>query len=377
MSITVCVAANTIGYPEAGGQFWVYLNWALGFQSLGCRVVWLEGLVDDHGDDALRASIANVEARLRPYGLGDAVALFSWSGHMIPRRILGDARDVDDVEADLLLNIAYHVPKDVLGRFKRSAFLDIDPGLSQVWMSTGDMTVAPHDTYFTIGETVGQPEARFPDGGRSWTYTPPCVALDWWPSCEPAAPGVPFTTVSHWEMDEWEQDDGELYRNDKRTGFRPFLDLPRHTSQRLELALSPDEGDAAECAALRERGWSIVDAYDVARTPWQYQGYIQRSRGEFSCVKPSCIRRQNAWISDRTICYLASGRPAVIQHTGPSRFLPDDAGLFRFRDLPEAIRGLETVARDYERQCRLARALAEEFFDARRVVPRLLERALA
>jgi hypothetical protein len=85
---------------------------------------------------------------------------------------------------------------------------------------------------------------------------------------------------------------------------------------------------------------------------------------------------QNAWISDRTLCYLASGKPAVVQDTGPSRFLPERCGLFRFRTLNEAVRCLETVAADYDEQCRQARALAEEHFDARKVVRRLLEQVL-
>ncbi len=118
-------------------------------------------------------------------------------------------------------------------------------------------------------------------------------------------------------------------------------------------------------------------SHDVSSTPWEYQDYIQYSLGEFSCVKPSCIRLQNAWVSDRTLCYLASGKPAVVEHTGPSRFLPDAAGLFRFRDVGEAVRCLETAAADYEGQCRLARALAEEYFDAPKVVGSVLERALA
>jgi hypothetical protein len=85
---------------------------------------------------------------------------------------------------------------------------------------------------------------------------------------------------------------------------------------------------------------------------------------------------QNAWISDRTLCYLASGKPAVVQHTGASRFLPDAEGLFRFRSLEEAARALSTAESDYERYGRLARALAEEYFDAHKVVGRVLERAL-
>ncbi|HET6313463.1 MAG TPA: hypothetical protein VFH60_06480, partial [Chloroflexia bacterium] len=163
--------------------------------------------------------------------------------------------------------------------------------------------------------------------------------------------------------------------NDKRDGFLPFLGLPCRTAQPLELALYL-EGDQTERRALEARGWRVRESVEVAATPCDYQGYIQASRGEFSCVKPSCVRMQNAWISDRTLCYLASGKPAVVQHTGTSRFLPDAAGLFRFSDLGEAARCLDAVASDYERHGRLARALAEEHFDARKVVGSVLERAL-
>jgi hypothetical protein len=233
--------------------------------------------------------------------------------------------------------------------------------------------VAHHDAYFTTGETVGRPGARFPDVGLEWQYTPPCVALDWWPRRVVAH--APFTTVTHWRMRQWVKDAGEIYRNDKRTGFLPFLDLPQRTTRPLELALCLTPNENEERVSLQRRGWRVRDAYTEITTPADYQSYIQNSFGEFSCAKPSCTRLQNAWVSDRTLCYLASGKPAVVQHTGPSRFLPDSAGLFRFRDVEEAARCLETAASDYERQCGLARALAEEHFDARKVVGRVLERA--
>src|SRR5205085_5330034 len=124
-------------------------------------------------------------------------------------------------------------------------------------------------------------------------------------------------------------------------------------------------------------GWRIRDAHDLTATPEEYRAYIQQSRGEFSCAKPSCMQLQNAWVSDRTLCYLASGKPAVVQQTGASRFLPDAEGLFRFRTLEEAARALSAAEADYERHGRLARALVEEYFDAQKVVGRVLERALA
>ena len=378
MSITVCLAANTLYYHQGGGHLWVYLNWALGLRALGCEVIWLEMVSTRATLDKMRASVAALKKRLEPFNLAECLALYSKSAEPLPRDAVEDCLDLDAAtKADLLVNMQYYASPELVRRFRRSALVDIDPGLLQIWISKGWTRVAQHDLYFTIGETVGQPGARFPDLGLKWQYTPPCVALDWWATCQ-AVEDAPFTTVSNWNTyNEWMEDAGEFYSNDKRSGFLPFLDLPRRTAQPLELALCLGKHEDDERVMLQELGWRVRESYEVASTPWDYQRYIQDSRGEFSCVKPSCVRLQNAWISDRTICYLASGKPAVVQHTGPSRFMPDSAGLFRFRDMEEAVRCLETAAADYERQCKLARALAEEYFDARKVVGQVLERALA
>lgn len=375
MSTTVCISANALGYTTGGGHLWVYLNWALGLRGLGCRVIWLEAVDPDLPTQEVRAYADALKCGLERYGLADCMTLCSFNGEPLLRSGPEGYLDLEAAtEADLLLNLKYFAAPELVGRFRRSALVDIDPGLLQIWMSKEVIDLARHDVYFTIGETVGQPGSRVPDVGLRWQYTPPCVALDWW-APRRAADDAPFTTVSHWYMDEWEDDAGELYSNDKRAGFLPFLDLPQRTAQPLELALCLS-GDYVEQAALEERGWRVREACEVVSTPWEYQRYVQASRGEFSCVKPSCVRLQNSWISDRTLCYLASGKPAVIEHTGPSRFLPDAAGLFRFRDMGEAVRCLEAVAADYEDQCRLARALTEEYFDSQKVVKNVLERAL-
>jgi hypothetical protein len=317
-----------------------------------------------------------LKSRLQRYDLDKSLALFSWSSEPLSSTLTERCLNLSEAsEADLLLNLAGGIPANVVKRFKRSALVDIDPGLFQIWTSKGQISVAQHDVYFTIGETVGERGALFTDCGLNWLYTPPCIALDWWPR-SPSPAGASFTTVSNWSMDEWIEDSDGWYRNDKRSGFLPFLDLPCHTTQRLELALCLSADEEEDRAMLQKQGWSVRNAWTVTSTPQDYQRYIQDSLGEFSCVKPSCIRLQNAWISDRTLCYLASGKPAVVQHTGPSRFLPDSAGLFRFRDVKEAVRCLDKVTADYEQQCKLARALAEEHFDARKVVKQVLEQAL-
>lgn len=345
---TVCLGADTIGYPEGGGHLWAYLNWALGLREAGCRVLWLER---DGGEQA-----EGLRSRLAHFGLAESLVLWS------------------EVEAaweasDLLLNLQYSLPPATVSGFRRSALLDIDPGLTQYWIASGGLDPAPHDLRFTIGEAAAV------DG---WLFTPPCVALGAWP-VSPAAPGAAFTTVSHWANDEWvEEPDGSMYPNDKRTAFLPYLELPRLVEQPLELAvyLTERQADEDDRRSLLDRGWRVVNSVDVASTPQDYRRYVQSSLGEWSAAKPSCLRGRNGWISDRTLCYLASGKPAVVEHTGPSRLLPDGGGVWRFRTPAEAARCLEHVAADYERQCRLARQLAEERFDARAVVTRLLEQAL-
>src|SRR5438132_12803699 len=85
---------------------------------------------------------------------------------------------------------------------------------------------------------------------------------------------------------------------------------------------------------------------------------------------------QNAWVSDRTLCYLASGKPVVVQHTGPSAYLPHGEGMFRFTSLDEATEGLEEVNANYERHCRAARNIAETHFDSTRILESVLNAAL-
>ena len=375
MTTTVCLLARTLHTPTSGGHLWVYLNWALGLRDAGCRVIWLELVSPKVPCERTAERVRILRQKLTPYGLGQDLALASNREVALPPGTISGCLDLEDAaEADLLLDISYG-PAEVVARFRRTALLDIDPGLCQLWASRGQLSIPPHDVYFSIGETVGRPDARFPDAGLSWEHTPPCVHLNSWPVT--AAPAdARFTTVSNWIMyDYYVDDENGGYANDKRTGFLPYLDLPSVTPAPLELALSL--GDAEEERQdLEKRGWRVREAHDLVATPEDYRRYLQRSAGEWSAAKPSCMKLQNAWVSDRTLCYLASGKPAVVQHTGPSAILPDGEGLFRFSTLEEAAQHLDTIQADYDRQCRHARALAEEHFDASRVVPQLLSRAL-
>jgi hypothetical protein len=374
--MNVWLAAKTLQYPDLGGHLWAYLNWALGLKSVGCKVTWLESVDAKAPVTVVRDWIATLRARLRPHGLDSSLALCAWTAEPLTPELAQECIGLESApDADLLLNLQYGVHPEVVSRFRRTALVDIDPGQLQIWLSEGQMSVAPHDAYFTIGEGVGRPGAVFPDCGVEWHYTPPPVFLSAWP-VTPAMQDNAYTTVSNW-WSGWMSYRGEVHNNDKRTSFLEYLDLPRHVPAPLELALCTSENDADEMRRLEHAGWRIRHTRDVTSTPEQYRAYVQASRGEFSCAKPACMRLQNGWISDRTLCYLASGKPAIVQHTGSSRFLPDADGIFRFRNFDEAVGGLAAAERDYPHHCRKARALAEEYFDATKIARNVLEVALA
>ena len=98
--------------------------------------------------------------------------------------------------------------------------------------------------------------------------------------------------------------------------FVRFIDLPSETTQPFELAINGPQ------PLLREHGWGTVDAMGVSRSLWDYREFIQRSRAEFGVAKHTYVASRSGWFSDRTECYLASGRPALVQDTGWTAHLP-------------------------------------------------------
>jgi hypothetical protein len=364
--------------PDVGGHFWVYLQYAHGLRQLGCDVFWLEALRPDDGSRPASA-IPTFLRRMERHGLGGRAILYEPAGPPGERdlRFVGiNATRAESVlsRADLLLNFHYAMDPGLLSRFRRTALVDIDPGLLQFWIGSGQLPVAPHDVYLTTGETVGAPGSRIGDCGLHWLHIRPPVCLDLWPyRYDPDARR--FTTVSTWLGGEYVTEGKRvIYQNDKRVSFLRFAELPSRTSSELELAIHlRDRLDAPDRELLERKGWQVRRALEVARTPEMYRTYIQGSRGEFSCAKPSCLELQNGWVSDRTLCYLSSGKPAVVQHTGPSAFLPDDGdGIFRFSSLDEAAEALAAIEADYKRHCDAARAIAETSFDSQAVLSDML-----
>ena len=90
-------------------------------------------------------------------------------------------------------------------------------------------------------------------------------------------------------------------------------------------------------------------------------------------AKHGYVISRSGWFSERSAAYLASGRPVVTQETGFSDWLQVGSGVMPFTTPEEALGAIEEVNTRYEFHCQAARAIAEEYFDARKVLTRLIE----
>jgi hypothetical protein len=379
MSFTLCLGCYSLRYPAGGAYLWMFLNWALGFRALGCRLIWLESVSPDRPPASVAADVGMLRQSLASCGLDADLAVIYRDGRPVPAPAGGtDWLDLEAAaSADLFVNLGYDLDPAVRRRFRRSAFVDIDPGLTQMWASAGQLDIGSHHVYFTLGETVGQPGSPIPSCGLRWTHVPPPVFLPSWPVTL-VGPAAPYTTVSSWwDARGWIEIGGTLIDNSKRAAFLEYLDLPSRTEAHLELALSlTADGDPTDDLGMLARyGWRVRDAATVSADPQAHRQYVQASRGEFSSSKRGYRILATAWASERVVNYLASGKPAIVQHTGPSRFLPDADGLFRYRDLAEAAAALQAIEADYDHHARSARALAEAHFNALTVARIVIERS--
>ncbi len=152
--------------------------------------------------------------------------------------------------------------------------------------------------------------------------------------------------------------------------FEKFHDLPKLVKIPLELAVN---GVKAPLGQLANWGWRVVDAQETTLTPRSYQEFIARSAGEWSVAKNVYVATRSGWFSCRTACYLAAGRPAVVQETGWSRFVPGGRGVIPFSTMDEAVAGIEAVAADPDGQRKAAYGIAREYLAPDRVLPAMID----
>jgi hypothetical protein len=227
-----------------------------------------------------------------------------------------------------------------------------------------------HDAHTTYGENLGEPDCPIPLTHFRWQKTRPPVVLDLWPvniddSCSR------FTTIATWHNRGKDlRFAGETYHWSKHLNFLSVVDLPRRTGQALELGVDIDDNSALE--TFQQHGWILTNPLAVSHDMLGYQQYILTSCGEFTVSKDVVVRTNSGWFSDRSVCYLAAGKPVITQETGFSKFIPTGRGLFAFSTVEEASDAFAAVARDYSGQARAAHEIAHAYFDAEVVLAALL-----
>jgi hypothetical protein len=270
-----------------------------------------------------------------------------------------------------MLNISGHLPPDSpLMKVPRRAYVDVDPGFTQIWAGQYDMGVDRHNFFFTVGQNVGTPNFTLPLGGVEWQPILPPVALDFWPA-RIDAKCKRIGTVGDWRGSQHAIHDAEYFGGKRREYIR-LLHLPKEAGQRIELALCIGTEDWEDIGLLQESRWKVLDPFLHAGDPLSYREFIQSSRAEFSVAKSGYVKSNSGWISDRTACYLASGKPALVQSTGYEWLFPGQKGLLTFSSQEQAIAGLKAIDGDYLAHCHAARQIAEKHFDSGKVLERVL-----
>ena len=376
--LTILFSGMLAADPHQGGATWAVLQYLLGLRQLGHDVYLIEPVP--------------AAARLRPSGAALAasesadyfrhvVAAFGLDGYCA---LVGEGSEetvglpYDELRrivrrADVLFNVSGMLTDPALtGDVPTRVYLDLDPAFVQMWSAFDgiDMRFAGHTHFVTVGLEIGRPGCDVPTCGVTWVPTLQPVVMSHWPPA-PRVTLDAWTTVGNWRGYGSITHNGVRY-GQKAHSMRALFDLPTRTAETFAPAFAIDPGESSDLLALRENRWRLFDPAAVASTPQTYRRFVQGSKGEFGVAKSGYVLSRCGWFSDRSACYLASGRPVIAQETGFSRSLPTGEGLFAFTNTDDVLAALDVIRQDYDRHSRAARAIAVDLFDSDRVLRRLL-----
>ena len=390
--LTIIVTGYAATYP-LGGATWDYLQYVLGFARLGHRTYYLEDtgrwtwdVTQNTFSDDARASVAYLAKWLTAL---DPALAHNWAVRDVHGHYYGMSQSqVAQLcrEADVFINYSGScVLREEYMHCQTKVYLDTDPLYNQAGVpayvcGTADDTtrwavdyMRQHDKFLSFGENIGKPFCTVPAALFAWQPTRQPIVLDYWNTpCSPAR--QVYTTVMSWQPLGGSATVSGIVYGGKHAEFGKVINLPRRTSQVLELAMG---GGSPPLDLLRQHGWHVIESYAVSADPWKYREYIQTSKAEFSVAKHAYVATRSGWFSCRSACYLAAGKPVVVQDTGFSESLPTAEGIVAFSTEDEALAAIERVNRDYQHHAVAATRLAREFFDAQRVLRTLLDTVLA
>lgn len=372
--LRILLSGMVAGDPHQGGATWAVLQYVAGLAGLGHEVLLVEPLTARAGEEDPLA------ARTEAVRYFESLPLLEGRGALLAQgteRTAGlSYREVAafGADADLLINVSGMLRDErLVESIPVRVFLDLDPGFNQVWQASGeDMGMDLHTHWATVGQRVGTAGNPIPDCGHRWIATLPPVVLEHWPPATERPSRDAFTTVGHWRS-YGSIDHGGIHYGQRAHSLRELIELPGASDARFQLALGIHPDEVADLTALRTNGWELLDPLEVAGGPASYAEFVRGSKAELCVAKSGYVASRSGWFSDRSACYLASGRPVVAQETGFSGFLPAGEGLLAFTTTADAAAAVAAIEADPTRHGKAARALAEEYLDARTILSRLLE----
>lgn len=382
------VVGGFLGLLPAGGVTWDYVQYPLGFAEMGHDVYYIEDTclwpIYQAGDGSDCAGNVHHLARvMSAFGLGDRwayrdVVTDKWFG-------MDEAR-VRDVcaGADVFVNISCSTfMRDEYRNIPVRALVDSDPMFTQIQCQTGDGftagskglrdLLAAHTHHFTFGENIGQVDCDVPDCGVRWLPTRQPVCVSRWPVTPLPTSGGTYTTLMNWSAGKTLEYGGRSW-GQKDVEFRKVMALPQQLpGVPLAVAVGQTAGEPFPAEEAQRHGWRVLDP-GVCADDWRaYRTFIEGSLGEFSIAKQTYVAAKTGWFSCRSACYLAAGRPVVVQDTGWTKWLPSGEGLLAFTDVDSAAAALRAVHAEPQRHAAAARAIAEACFDAGRVLGRFID----
>jgi hypothetical protein len=377
---TILISGMIATSPNQGGLSWMVMQYLLGFRRLEYQVVFVEqlqesSLVPAHASLEASANAAYFKTVMAECDLTHASSL------MLRRSeaTVGLSRDaVRDIakSADALINISGWLDDpELTSDIPVRVYIDVDPGFTQLWQAVDriDMRFGDHTHYFTVGPNILLRDSPVPTCGIEWMTTlPPVVLTAWRPGGAIKSDGL--TTVANWRG-YGSIDYAGISYGQKAHSLREFMALPMMTDERFMLALAIHPDETRDVEAMAANRWTLLDADSAAATPRRYHAFVQGSKAEFGIAKSGYVRSRCGWFSDRSVCYLASGRPVIAQDTGFTDFLPTGNGLFSFQTADDVLTSIDSMNQDYPRHAAAARTIAEEYFDSDKVLTRLMARA--
>ena len=396
----IIVVGAVAGNPYAG-MAWMHMQITAGLCRLGHDAYYFEVTSNWFYDPVRNTKIGDSDYAL-PY-LAHVSKSFGLENRWAYRRSYADNEwfglsrakaEALLADADAVFNVAgaTRFAKERL-KVGHLVYFGTDPVYHEIGCANGDeearAIIEEHDDFVTYGENIGNADCPVPPPPRLRARTRQPVLLDLWQNGRPSKPE--FTTVGNWRQEGREVEyRGEFYHWSKDREFLKFIDLPKHTTQPLELAMNLADAKTIRHGPgevvrnlgvttgarqmLESNGWRLADTHRLTTDPWPYRDYVRASRGEFTVARDLHVRLRSGWFSERSACYLAAGRPVVTQDTGFGSVLPTGAGLFAFNTMDEILAAFESINSDYERHSHAARAIAEEYFKAETVLAAVLEK---